>query len=59
VAAETFWRETPPNKDLVDYRAHYNVRLNKCFYSETYISFTPVDINLWVYLSDLQAKRIS
>ena len=30
----------------------------KCFYEETYISPTPVGINMWVYLSDLLENRI-
>ena len=58
LAAETFNRETADDEDRVDYQAHYNVRLNKCFYAETYISLTPVGINTWVYLSDLQQNRI-
>ena len=58
LAVETFRRETAHDKDRVDYRAHYNARLNKCFYAETYISPTPVGINMWVYLSDLQENRI-
>jgi hypothetical protein len=58
LAAETFRRETADDEDRVDYRAHYNARLNKCFYAETYISPTPVGINMWVYLSDLQENRI-
>jgi len=57
-AAETFYREAAYDEDRVDYRAHYNARLNKCFYVETYISPTPVGINMWVYLSDLQENRI-
>jgi hypothetical protein len=52
LAAETFRRE-PADESRVDYRAHYNIRLNKCFYEETYISLTPVGTNMWVYLSDL------
>jgi len=56
LAAETF-RRKPPDEDR-DYRAHYNARLNKCFYEETYISPTPTGINIWVYLSDLQENRI-
>jgi len=35
LAAETFNRETANDEDRVDYRAHYNARLNKCFYAET------------------------
>jgi len=35
LAAETFSRETANDEDRVDYRAHYNARLNKCFYAET------------------------
>ena len=58
LAAETFNRETADDEDRIDYRAHYNARLNKCFYAETYISLTPVGVNTWVYLSDLQEKRI-
>jgi hypothetical protein len=58
LAAETFRRERANDEDRVDYRAHYNTRLNKCFYAETYISPTPVGINMWVYLSDLQDNRI-
>jgi len=58
LAAETFNRQTADDEDRVDYRAHYNVRLNKCFYTETYISPTPAGANIWVYLSDLQEKRI-
>jgi hypothetical protein len=57
LAAETFRRE-PADENRVDYRAHYNIRLNKCFYEETYISLTPVGANMWVYLSDLQDNRI-
>ena len=51
LAAETFG-------DRVDYRAHYNTRLKKCLYAETYISSTPVGINTWVYLSDLTKNQI-
>lgn len=58
LAAETFNRETADDDDRVDYRAHYNARLKKCLYAETYISPTPVGINMWVYLSDLQDNRI-
>jgi hypothetical protein len=58
LAAETFRRETADFEDRVDYRAHYNARLRKCLYAETYISPTPVGINIWVYLSDLQGDRI-
>jgi hypothetical protein len=57
LAAETFRRE-PADENRVDYRAHYNIHLNKCFYEETYLSPTPVGINMWVYLSDLQDNRI-
>jgi hypothetical protein len=32
--------------------------VDKCFYAETYVSLTPVGINLWIYLSDLQNNRI-
>ena len=42
LAAETFNRETAYDEDRVDYRAHYNARLKKCLYAETYISPTPV-----------------
>jgi hypothetical protein len=38
MAAQTFRRDTAHDEDGVDYRAHYNVRLNKCLYAETYIS---------------------
>jgi len=31
-AAETF---RPADESRVDYRAHYNIRLNRCFYEET------------------------
>jgi hypothetical protein len=58
LAAETFRRESVNDEDRVAYRAHYNARLNKCFYVETYISATRVGINTWVYLSDLQENRI-
>ncbi len=58
LAVETFRRETADDEDRVDYRAHYNARLNKCFYAETDISPTPVGINMWVYLSDHQENRI-
>lgn len=58
LAAETFRRETADDEDRVAYRAHYNARLNKCFYAETYVSRTRVGINTWVYLSDLQENRI-
>src|SRR5262249_49012670 len=58
LAAETFNREAANDEDRVDYRAHYNARLKKCLYAETYISPTPVGINMWVYLSDLQENRI-
>ena len=34
------------------------IRLNKCFYAETYLSATLAGINTWVYLSDLQENRI-
>ena len=57
LATETFRRE-PADENRVDYRAHHNIRLNKCFYEETYISLTPVGTNMWVYLSDLQDNRI-
>jgi hypothetical protein len=57
LAAETFRRE-PADEQRVAYRAHYNARLNKCFYEETYISRTRVSINMWVYLSDLRDNRI-
>ena len=55
---ETFRRETANDENRVDYRAHYNARLNTCFNAETYISYTPRDINKWVYLYDLQQNRI-
>ena len=58
LAAETFNRETANDEDRIDYRAHYNTRLNKCLYVETYISRTPAGTNTWVYLSDLQGNRI-
>jgi hypothetical protein len=58
LASETFFRETADDEDRVDYRAHYNARLRTCLYAETYISPTPVGINIWVYLSDLQGDRI-
>jgi len=32
--------------------------LNKCFYAETYRSFTPGGINLWVYVADLRTNQI-
>jgi hypothetical protein len=58
LASETFHRETVDDADRVEYRAHYNARLKKCVYSETYISPAPVGTNVWVYLSDLQTNRI-
>ena len=58
LAAEIFNRETAGDDDRVDYRAHYNARLHKCFYAETYISPTPGGVNTWVYLSDLEQNRI-
>jgi len=58
LAAKKFNRETANDEDRVDYRGHYNARLKKCFYRETYISRTPVGTNIWVYLSDLQENRI-
>jgi hypothetical protein len=58
LAAETFRRESVNDEDRAAYRAHYNARLNKCFYAETYTSATRVGINTWVYLSDLQENRI-
>ena len=58
LAAEKFRRETSNDEDRVGYRAHYNARLNKCFYGETYISGTPEGVSTWVYLSDLQENRI-
>jgi hypothetical protein len=58
LAAETFRRESANDEDRAAYRAHYNARLNKCFYAETYISATPAGINTWVYLSDLQENKI-
>jgi hypothetical protein len=38
LGAATFHRETANDEDRVGYRAHYNARLNKCFYAETYVS---------------------
>jgi hypothetical protein len=58
LADETFRRVSEDDEDRVDYRAHYNARLNKCLYAETYISTTPVGTNMWVYLSDLRENRI-
>src|SRR5499427_7021740 len=58
LAAERFRRESANDEDRAAYRPHYNARLNKCFYAETYISATPVGTNTWVYLSDLQENRI-
>ena len=58
LGAEAFHRETANNEDRVGYRAHFSVRLSKCFYAETYLSGTPVGVNTWVYLSDLQENRI-
>jgi hypothetical protein len=58
LADETFRRVSADDEDRVHYRAHYNARLNKCLYAETYISPTPVGINMWVYLSDLHGKQI-
>src|SRR6516165_8119537 len=58
LAAEIFNRETANDEDRFDYRGHYNARLKKCFYRETYMSHTPVGTNIWVYLSDLQDNRI-
>jgi hypothetical protein len=58
LADETFRRVSADDEDRVDYRAHYNARLNKCLYAETYISPTPVGINMWVYLSGLGEDRI-
>jgi len=58
LAAENFNRKTANDENRVDYRAHYNIRLKKCFYKETYMSHTPVGISMWVYLSDLQENRI-
>ena len=57
LAAQTFHREMADDEGRVDYRAHYNARLNKCFYAETYISRTPMGINKWVYLPDLQENQ--
>jgi hypothetical protein len=56
LAAETFHRETANDEDRVDYRAHYNARLNKCFYVE--FAHASGGTNRWVYLSDLQRNRI-
>jgi hypothetical protein len=58
LADETFRRVSADDDDRVHYRAHYNARLNKCLYAETYISPTPAGINMWVYLSDLRENRI-
>ena len=58
LAPAIFHRETADDEDRFDYWAHYNARLNKCFYAETYVSHTSVGNNVWVYLSDLQANRI-
>jgi hypothetical protein len=58
LTAATFRRETANDKDSVDFRAHYNARLNKCFYAQTYISPASVGVNMWVYLSDLEQNRI-
>jgi hypothetical protein len=58
LAAERFRRESANDEGRAAYRAHYNARLNKCFYAETYISATPVGINTWVYLSDLPENRV-
>ena len=58
LAPAIFHRETADDEDRFDYWAHYNARLNKCFYAETYVFHTPVGNNVWVYLSDLQANRI-
>ena len=58
LAAERFRRESANDEGRAAYRAHYNARLNKCLYAETYISATPVGINTWVYLSDLPENRI-
>ena len=49
LAAETFRRESANDEDRAAYRAHYNARLNKCLYVETYISPTPKGINRWIY----------
>ena len=59
LAAETFRRETANDEDRVDYRAHHNARLKKCFYVETYISPTPVGTNRWVYLSDYKREHFA
>ena len=58
LAAEKFRRESSNDEDRVGYRAHYNARLNKCFYADAYISGTPKGVSTWVYLSDLQENRI-
>ena len=57
MAAQAF-RRALHDEDMVNYRAHYNAGLNKCFYAETYMFTTPVGNNTWVYLSDLQVNRI-
>src|SRR6516165_12271267 len=51
LAAEKFNRETANDEDRFDYGGHYNARLKKRFYRETYTSHTPVG-------TDLQDNRI-
>jgi hypothetical protein len=46
LAAQKFNRETANDEDRFDCRGHYNGRLKKCFHTETYISHTPVGINV-------------
>jgi hypothetical protein len=58
IAAQTFSRESRNDEDLDYYRAHYNADLNICFYVEALTSFTPKGINRWIYLYDLETKRI-
>jgi hypothetical protein len=58
LATKAFRRDAAGNQERVAYQAHYNARLNKCFYAEIYLSATPVGINKWVYLFDLQVNRI-
>ena len=51
LAAEKFNRETANDEDRFDYGGHYNARLKKRFYRETYISHTPVGTNIrYTYL---------
>ena len=46
LAAEKFNREPANDEDRFDYGGHYNARLKKRFYRETYISHTPVGTDL-------------